>query len=90
MNNVLEEAQRMVDECIAKKKENRKNCGLRCRNCKTVIRYAKNDYLTKPYCITCLKAKGTYEFTQRADIYQEENGKWKKVKKLSQFNINEY
>ena len=79
----MEEAQRMVDKWIDTKKENRKNFGLRCKNCISTIKFAKNDYLKKPYCVSCFKVKGTYEFTQRANIYEMNvAGKYIKIKSL--------
>ena len=79
----MEQAQKMVDEWNAKKKENRKNCGLRCQNCKGVIRFAKNDYLKKPCCVSCHKVRGSYEFKARADVYKmNDAGIWKQIKSL--------
>jgi hypothetical protein len=83
MDNALELAHRLVDEYNNQRKENRKNSGIRCKNCKGIIRFAKNDYIEKPYCVSCYKCLGSWDFELRKDAYKEVNGKWKKVKKLS-------
>ena len=94
MDNVLEIAQRMVDKEITKAKEIRKNSGKRCLNCKGVIKFSREDTQKwsqdKKYCKTCYNCIGSYDFKCRENMYEEVNGKWKKVKKLSSYNIYEY
>jgi len=79
----MEETLILIDNFNKEKKsfikKYRDDNGIRCSNCKSVIRSIKNDFKLKSKCTTCWMS-GEYDLSLRKDMFILTDGKWEKKK----------